>query len=88
MICHADLTKSNTYLFADDIKIFRAITNKNYQDILQHDLSIPEQWSDKWLLEFHPYRCKHMEIEKNNIGENEYFMTSSNVKLSLVTIDR
>ena len=72
MICHAALTKTNTYLFADDIKIFRAMTNKNYQDILQHDLSILEQWSDKWLLKFHPDRCKHMEIGKNNIGENEY----------------
>ena len=29
-----DLTKYNTFLFADDIKIFRAITNKNDQDIL------------------------------------------------------
>ena len=26
-----------------------------------------------------------MEIEKNNIGENEYFMTSNNVKHSLAT---
>ena len=31
-------------------------------DILQHDLSILEQWSDKWLLKFHPDKCKHMEI--------------------------
>ena len=83
-----DLTKSNTFLFADDIKIFRAITNKNDQDILQQDLSILEQWSDKWLLKFHPDKCKHMEIGKNNIGENEYFMTSNNVKHSLATTDK
>ena len=56
-----DLTKSNTFLFADD-NIFRAITNKNDQDILQQDLSILEQWSDKWLLKFHPDKCRHMEI--------------------------
>ena len=59
-----DLTKSNTFLFADDIKIFRAITNKNDQDILQQDLSILEQRNDKWLLKFHPDKCKHMEIGK------------------------
>ena len=29
-----------------------------------------------------------MEIGKNNIGENEYFMTSNNVKHSLATIDK
>ena len=83
-----DLTKSNTFLFADDIKIFRAITNKNDPDILQQDLSILEQWSDKWLLKFHPDKCKHMEIGKNNIGENEYFMTSNNVQHSLTTTDK
>ena len=83
-----ELTKSNTFLFADVIKIFRAITNKNDQDILQQDLSILEQWSDKWLLKFHPDKCKHMEIGKNNIGENEYFMTSNNVKHSLATTDK
>ena len=31
---------------------------------------------------------KHMEIGKNNIGENEYFMTSNNVKHSLATTDK
>ena len=45
-----DLTQSNTFLFAVDIKIFGALTNKNDQDILQKYLSILEQWSDKWLL--------------------------------------
>ena len=29
-----------------------------------------------------------MEIGKNNIGENEYFMTSNNVKHSLATTDK
>ena len=47
------------FLFADDIKIFRAITDTNDQDILQHDLNILEQWSDKWLLKCHPDKCKH-----------------------------
>ena len=42
-----DLTKSDVFLFADDIKTFRTITDKNYHDILQHDLNILEQWSDK-----------------------------------------
>lgn len=53
-----------------DIKIFIARTNKSDQDILQHDLSILEQWSDKRLLKFRPDKRKHMEMGKNNISEN------------------
>ena len=42
-----ELTKSDIFLFANDIKIFRTITDINYQDILKHDLNFLEQWSDK-----------------------------------------
>ena len=82
------LIKSNTFIFADEIKIFRAITNKNYQDILLQDLNILKQWSDKWLLKFQPDKCKYIEIKKCNIGEYEYFMTNNNVKHSLATTDK
>ena len=45
-----ELTKTDTFLFSDDIKIFRTIIEKDYQGILQHDLNILEQWSNIWLL--------------------------------------
>ena len=38
-----ELTKSDTFLFADDIKIFRTITDKNDQGTLQDDLNTLEQ---------------------------------------------
>ena len=63
------------FLFADGIKIFRTIIDKNDQGILQHDLNTLEQWSNKWLLKFHPNKCKHMTIGNNNIGEIKYSMT-------------
>ena len=59
-----ELTKSDTFLFADDIKIFRTITDKNDQGTLQDDLNTLEQWSNKWLLKLHPSKCKHMTINK------------------------
>ena len=34
-----EVTKSDTFLFADDIKIFRTITDKNNQGTLQDDLN-------------------------------------------------
>ena len=39
-----DLTQSDIFLFADDIKIFRSIINTNDQDILQQDITNIE-WS-------------------------------------------
>ena len=38
-----ELIKSDTFLCADDIKIFRTITYKNYQGTLQDDLNTLEQ---------------------------------------------
>ena len=57
-----DLTKSNTFLFADDIEIFRPIMNRDDQTILQQDITIIEKWSENWMLKLHPDTCKHMEI--------------------------
>jgi hypothetical protein len=45
---------SEAYLFADDTKIFRIITGENDQNILQEDLRKMEDWSNNWLLNFHP----------------------------------
>ena len=82
-----ELTKSDTFLFADDIKIFRTITDKNNPGILQDDLNTLEQWSNKWLLKFHPSKCKHMTIGNNNIGELKYSMTLNNTTYPLETIE-
>ena len=60
----SELTKSDTFLFGDGMKIL-TITDKNYQGILQHDLNTLEQRSNKWLLKFHPNKCKHLTIGKN-----------------------
>ena len=54
-----DLTQSDTFLFADDIKIFRSIINTNDQDILQQDITTIEKWSHDWMLTLHPDKCTH-----------------------------
>ena len=59
-----DLVKSDVYLFADDTKIFKIMENSGDSNILQRDLDILTQWSDKWLLKFHPDKCKHMHINR------------------------
>ena len=83
-----DLTQSDTFLFADDIKIFRSIINTNDQDILQQDITTIEKLSHDWMLTLHPDKCTHMEIGKNNVGENQYYTTMNNVTTTIDTHDK
>jgi hypothetical protein len=59
-----NLVKSETYLFADDTKIYNIIGKKEDTEQLQNDLNKLSDWSDTWLLRLHPEKCKHMHIGK------------------------
>lgn len=48
---------SDGLLFADDAKIFRTISCKEDSLLLQDDIGKLEEWSDLWLLKFHPDKC-------------------------------
>ena len=41
-------------LFADDTKLFCRSDNPNGVETLQNDLNEIQNWSDEWLLKFHP----------------------------------
>ena len=60
-----EIVESQIYLFADDTKLYRAISDINDQEILQRDLNIMNKWSDIWLLRIHADKCKHMNIRSN-----------------------
>ena len=59
-----DSTAAETYLFADDTKIFSMAHDKN-SSVLQEDLKKLQDWTDRWLLKFHPDKCKHMSIPRH-----------------------
>ena len=69
--------ESEAYLFADDTKIFRVINSLDDQQILQNNLVKLENWSDTWLLKFHPENVniwtyiKHKEdkVKYNLLGQ-------------------
>ena len=61
---------SDVYMFADDTKIFNIIKSPEDQETLQNDLDTLSMWSDKWLLKFHPEKCKVMHLGK--AGDTEY----------------
>jgi ribonuclease P/MRP protein subunit RPP40 len=52
-----ETVKSDTYLFADDTKIYRIIHGERDHEIPQDDLDKLSTWSDTWLLRFHPEKC-------------------------------
>ena len=59
---------SFVYLFADDTKVFRKIKNKADEEVLQRDVDNLVNWSNIWLLKFHPDKCIFMGIGYK--GEN------------------
>ena len=51
---------SETYLYADDTKLIKNIRCMKDSEELQEDLHKLIDWSNKWLLKFHPEKSKHM----------------------------
>jgi hypothetical protein len=63
---------SESIVFADDTKIFRNITDGEDKEILQDDLENLGNWSNTWLLKFHPEKCKHMNIARVEPGVTSF----------------
>ena len=67
---------SYIYMFADDTKIFKIITSDIDCQILQNDLNELKKWTDTWLLELHPDKCKTMTIGKLDHNPRCYLDTT------------
>ena len=57
-----DVTKCLTLLYADDTKVLNKISCVEDVSCLQEDLTSLQSWSAKWLLSFHPEKCKVLTI--------------------------
>ena len=69
-----DNVESEGLLFADDTKIYRAITSQEDAQSLQSVLNTLEEWSDEWLLRFHPDKCHVLTLGKfENIMHTERY---------------
>ena len=55
---------SDSFLFADDINVFREITSKDDAFAVQSDIDSLQHWSNKWLLQFHPDKCHVLTLGK------------------------
>ena len=80
-----EMVASTVYLFADDTKIYRRIQNDQDRHKLQEDLNNLQDWSDKWLLKFHPDKCKTMTISTTSKPRFQYTLTQQQVALPKTT---
>jgi len=69
-----DSLKNNSelFLYADDTKIFRKIKCQEDCKKLQEDIECMKNWSDTWLLRFHPDKCKYMRIGTAKVDDFQY----------------
>lgn len=69
-------------LFADDTKIYTRSDNPESVVSLQEDLDKLQDWSNRWLLRFHPEKCKVLKLG-NKKTNSEYKMRSNNKEVIL-----
>lgn len=83
-----DNIKSSLVMFADDTKCYREITSSKDTDykILQEDINKLQSWSQDWLLQFHPEKCKTMTVSKKK--ERELRTYSMITNQGTVTLDQ
>ena len=88
-----DMVKPDVCLFANDTKIFRLIRNIEDKDILQDDLLKLQSRLGKWLLRFHPDKCRVMSLSssaRNTMASNNrnYFMMKDGDKEYLEKVEQ
>lgn len=66
-------------MFADDTKLYKAIRARNDANLLQNDLDLLMEWSDKWLLRFNTNKCKVMHCGPKN-PRTDYEMTQHDTR--------
>jgi hypothetical protein len=71
---------THIYLFADDTKLFRKINSDLDKHILQKDINNLVEWSNIWLLRFHPDKCVSMTIGSEH--KSLYYMSSHPLNIS------
>ena len=77
LVCD-DLSK--LFLFADDAKMYRAITSVNDYNCLNQVCKNIHVWSEQWLMKLNTTKCKVMSLirNKSNVSKYDYAFDFSN----------
>ena len=57
-----ELLRSNCLLYADDLKVFRTVTDVRDSELLQNDLNRLHSWSRTWGITLNPTKCFHLRL--------------------------
>ncbi|XP_076063399.1 uncharacterized protein LOC143038265 [Oratosquilla oratoria] len=63
---------SHVFLYADDTKVYKVLNGNEDCNKLQDDLEQLKNWTQKWLLSFHPNKSKYMRIGKTDVEDTGY----------------
>ena len=75
-ICNELVT--NLYIYADDTKIYKHISNKTATELLQRNVKYVSTCADRWLLKLNVSKCKSVSYTlRGNIGTKHYQMSIS-----------
>ena len=64
-----DVVWSKILKFAENTKLYRAVTNQDDIEILRSDLVNLCHWSKNWLMLFNIDKCKTLHIGRGNLNE-------------------
>ena len=77
----ADDLNATCHLFADDCLLYKCYSEFQETNSLQKDLNKLEIWSNRWLLEFNPPKCKVMYISNQKSIQNaDYFLNGQKLE--------
>ena len=63
--CCIGLPYSEIYLFADDAKLFRHITQDSDKTALQKSVNVLQEWTQEWFLKLNASKCMVMSFGRN-----------------------
>ena len=78
-LCASQDDSSKLYLYADDAKIFKAVSQITDQLDLQAIMNTVKTWSDEWLLRLNIDKCKTLSYYfKNPLLDTQYHIMDGN----------
>jgi hypothetical protein len=61
-----EMVHNTLKLFADDTKLYSQVETEEDCQQMQADIDALQLWSEKWLLKFHPQKCKLLRVGKGH----------------------
>ena len=69
------------FKFADDTKVLGSVSSEDEINIIRHDLSLLEKWSEDWQMPFNTQKCKVLHVGHSNFRA-DYTLNGLNLATS------